>query len=336
MRWASTTKAGMRQRRAQLSQASVKQRLALRCPGAPGHRLLLGRRGPADRRQRDDTAQPAHRVAGRRGVDNLLTEALAAYDRIIGLDLSEVAVDGSLHKAPCGGEGTGTNPTDRWDIPIGWVAAGANRNDIILLEPTLQAVADRGLLTEIVRTKKRTTGKTKTKTKIKKPLSLGMRWPVERTNSWFSNFGQLRRNTDRFQAQRLGQIALAVALILTAKLVKWPSNGTTDLTYLLSLYGAFGIGRRGKVETGRLVAVPAHATHGHPRAVLTPPRRGASLSREKTLRDVELHAYWRTGCACGRSACRCTADFAMTVPVGWRPLRRYAESSNRSMPKEVP
>jgi putative transposase len=30
-------------------------------------------------------------------------EALAAFDRIIGLDLSEVAVDGSLHKAPYGG-----------------------------------------------------------------------------------------------------------------------------------------------------------------------------------------------------------------------------------------
>ena len=48
-----------------------------------------------------------------------------------------------------------------------------------------------------------------------------MRWPVERTNSWFSNFAQLRRNTDRFIAQRLGPVVLAVALILTVKLVKW-------------------------------------------------------------------------------------------------------------------
>jgi len=191
--------------------------------------------------------------------DKLLTEALAAYDRLIGLDLSEVAVDGSLHKAPCGGEGTGPNPTDRaktgwkwslatdrWGIPIGWVTAGANRNDSILLEPTLQAVAARGLLTDvrtlhldrgydssltltrcaelgltdIVCAKKNTAGKTKTK----KPLSLGMRWPVERTNSWLSNFGQLRRNTDRFERQRLGQLALAVALILTVKLVKWATR----------------------------------------------------------------------------------------------------------------
>ena len=44
--------------------------------------------------------------------DKLLTEAIAAYDRIIGLDLSDIAVDGSLHKAPCGGKGTGPNPTE--------------------------------------------------------------------------------------------------------------------------------------------------------------------------------------------------------------------------------
>lgn len=196
--------------------------------------------------------------------DKLVEEAIAAYDRIIGLDLSEVAVDGSLHKAPCGGEGTGPNPTDRaksgwkWSvatdlfgIPIGWVIDGANRHDSILLEPTLQTVAARGLLldvetlhldrgydsnlttercqglglTDIACAKKRTKG-TKGTAKVKKPLRLGLRWPVERSNSWFSNFGQLRRNTDRHPEQRLGQIALAVALILTVKLVKWAKRWT--------------------------------------------------------------------------------------------------------------
>jgi len=48
----------------------------------------------------------------------LKTEALAAFDRIVGLDLEHVALDGSLHKAPCGGEGTGPNPTDR--AKLGW------------------------------------------------------------------------------------------------------------------------------------------------------------------------------------------------------------------------
>jgi|SRR5450631_427990 len=50
--------------------------------------------------------------------DKLVEEAISGYDKIIGLDLSEVAVDGSLHKAPCGGEGTVLNPTDR--AKIGW------------------------------------------------------------------------------------------------------------------------------------------------------------------------------------------------------------------------
>ena len=93
--------------------------------------------------------------------DELCKEALAAFDRIVGLDLEEVALDGSLHKAPCGGEGTGPNPTDRakigwkWSVaserhgvPIGWAISG-DRNDIRLLEPTLGAVAAAGLLEDI-------------------------------------------------------------------------------------------------------------------------------------------------------------------------------------------
>jgi hypothetical protein len=39
--------------------------------------------------------------------DAVRDEEMMAHDRIIGLDLSKVALDGSIHKAPCGGEGTG-------------------------------------------------------------------------------------------------------------------------------------------------------------------------------------------------------------------------------------
>ena len=94
--------------------------------------------------------------------EQLRAEALAAFDRIVGLDLSEVALDGSLHKAPYGGEGTGPNPTDRgkqgwkWSvavdrhgIPIGWTTDGANRNDVRMLEPTLDDIAAAGLLVDI-------------------------------------------------------------------------------------------------------------------------------------------------------------------------------------------
>ena len=188
--------------------------------------------------------------------DRLADEAVASYDRVVGLDFSECSVDGSQHKAPAGGEGTGPSPVDRgkrgwkWSlcadrhgIPIAWTADGANRNDCVMLEPTLGAVADRGLLTDIetlhldrgydngivrrlvagigiddlVCSKVRPAGTATTK----KLVPLGLRWPIERTNSWLSNFGQLRRNTDRHTKHRLAQLALAVTLLLAAKLIDW-------------------------------------------------------------------------------------------------------------------
>jgi transposase len=189
--------------------------------------------------------------------ERIANEAIAAYDRVIGLDLSDVAVDGSLHKAPAGGEGTGKNPTDRaklgwkWSIltdrvgiPIGWTVAGANANDSILLAPTLDDAAGRGLLAEIdtlwldrgydshatrsrvadrfiadivIAKKRKATTAKGSATK----LPMGLRWPVERTNSWLSNYGQLRRNTDRSTIHRLAQFALAVTFLLTAKLIDW-------------------------------------------------------------------------------------------------------------------
>ena len=94
--------------------------------------------------------------------DRLEAEARAGYDRILELDLDVVAVDGSIHKAPCGGEGTGKSPADRgklgwkWSvaserggIPIGWAIDGANRHDVAMLEPTLDAIAATGLLADI-------------------------------------------------------------------------------------------------------------------------------------------------------------------------------------------
>jgi transposase len=92
----------------------------------------------------------------------VVEEAIAAYDKIIGLDLSEAMLDGSQHKAPTGGEGSGKNPADRgklgwkWSlisdragIPVGWASEGANRHDSVLFEPTLAAAAARGLLVDV-------------------------------------------------------------------------------------------------------------------------------------------------------------------------------------------
>ena len=141
------------------------------------------------------------------------TEAITAYDKIIGLDLSGVAVD------------------------------GANRNDSVLLAPTLDDVKANGLLGDIQTiwldrgydsdvTRKRLAERAITDAVIakkrkrsaaepKRHQPMGLRWPVERTNSWLSNFGQLRRNTDRRTVHRPAQFALAVVFLLAAKPIDW-------------------------------------------------------------------------------------------------------------------
>ena len=169
---------------------------------------------------------------------------------------SVTSVDGSQHKAPSGGPGTGKNPCDRaksgwkWSlaadaagIPLGWATDGANRHDSTLFEATLDSVASRGLtpdigtlhldraydsqpirdqatargITDINCPKRRKRGAAPTK----QPTPLGMRWTIERTNSWLTNYGQLRRNTDRHPQHRLAQLALAITLIITIKLIDW-------------------------------------------------------------------------------------------------------------------
>lgn len=83
---------------------------------------------------------------------------LESYDRIIGLDLTNLSVDVCIVKAPCGGEAAGKSPVDRGKlgtkrslmvdgngIPIGGVIAGANRNDSLLLRPTLEKLGRFGV-----------------------------------------------------------------------------------------------------------------------------------------------------------------------------------------------
>lgn len=188
--------------------------------------------------------------------DALATEAIAAYDRVIELDLDVVALDGSLHKAPCGGESTGPNPVDRaksgwkWSlatdtagIPIGWAIDGANRNDTKLLVPTIDAIETNGLLEEIgtlsldrgydypaIQTKLHARGLTEldiqkrgTKPRKGEPhrLTLGLRWIVESANSWLSNYGQLRRNTDRKTRHRNTALQLATTVLITGRLIDY-------------------------------------------------------------------------------------------------------------------
>ena len=88
-------------------------------------------------------------------MERLREICLEAYDRLIGLELSEVAVDCCITKATCGGEKAGRSPVDRGkgglkrsmavdanDIPLGAVMAPANRPDSPLLVPTLEATSE--------------------------------------------------------------------------------------------------------------------------------------------------------------------------------------------------
>ena len=188
--------------------------------------------------------------------DALKAEALAAYDRVIGFDLDNVSLDGSLHKAPYGGEGTGPNPTDRgkcgwkWSVasdmtgvPIGWAIDGANRHDVRMLEPTLDDVKtvgyfadigclhlDRGYDSGAVRQRLVDAGVdeftiqlrgTKDPTLKKQPVRLGLRWIVEATNSWLSNYGQLRRSTDRRSRHRHAALCLATTVLIIGRLLDY-------------------------------------------------------------------------------------------------------------------
>ena len=196
--------------------------------------------------------------------DGLRKHAVHAYDRIIGLDLSEVALDGSLHKAPCGGEGTGPNPTDR----ANWAGSGrwpptpmASRSVGPSTGPTATTssssarpsttsptpdcwkrskpctstaamtiprsrvqLAGRGL--DDLNIERRT--KSGATVAPNQPLRLGLRWVVEGTNSWLSNYGQLRRNTDRRTHHRHAQLCLVVALLVTAKLIDWRNRWSPE------------------------------------------------------------------------------------------------------------
>jgi hypothetical protein len=83
-------------------------------------------------------------------MERVHTLALEAYDRMIGPDLEDLAADGCITKALCGGAAAGRSPVDRGKrglkrsvltdgagVPLHPFAAGANRHDAPLLAPAL-------------------------------------------------------------------------------------------------------------------------------------------------------------------------------------------------------
>lgn len=183
--------------------------------------------------------------------DELEQIALDAYDQIVGLDLSELTVDGCIVKAPCGGEAAGRSPVDRGKqgtkrslmveasgIPLGCVVAGAHRNDSPLLRPTLEKLArfdqglgiglpdditvhlDAGYDSAKTRALLDELGCESTISKKGFPLQAGKRWVIERTNSWHNRgFKKLANCTERRTRVIEAFIALANAVIITRRLL---------------------------------------------------------------------------------------------------------------------
>ena len=173
---------------------------------------------------------------------------LEAYDRIVGLELENLCVDGCIVKAPCGGDIAGRSPVDRGKqgtkrsvmtdgagIPIGVVAAPANRNDSPLLPPTLALLSrfeqhlpetitvhlDAGYDSAKTRALLTTLGHDWQISTKGEPLQAGARWVVERTNAWHNRgFKKLLVNTERRAKVNDAFIALANAIILIRRLVR--------------------------------------------------------------------------------------------------------------------
>jgi Transposase DDE domain len=190
------------------------------------------------------------------------TLALQASDRMIGLELDDLAVDGGVTKAPGGGEVAGRSPVDRGKrglkrsvatdgagLPLHLVAAGANRHDAPLLEPTLAGLdqldrlpdeptvhLDRGYDGRPTRALLDALGfdGAIARKGVPAPVQAGCRWVVERTHRWMNGSGKLRRCTEKRRPVVDFSLVLAAALVVSRQLIqrarlryRWPARPTT-------------------------------------------------------------------------------------------------------------
>ncbi|HZO31384.1 MAG TPA: IS5 family transposase [Chloroflexota bacterium] len=188
--------------------------------------------------------------------------ALRAYDRMIGLELDDLAVDGCITKAPSGGEVAGRSPVDRGKqglkrslvtdgigIPLHVVSAGANRHDAPLLGPTLAGLDKlNGLPDDVTVHLDRGYDGTPTRVLLEAlgfdgaiarkgvpaPVQAGSRWVVERTHQWMNGYGKLRRCTEKLRPVVDFYLFLAAALVVLRQLIqrarrryRWDSRPTS-------------------------------------------------------------------------------------------------------------
>jgi transposase len=190
----------------------------------------------------------------------LLVHALAAYHRVIGIDLTQLFIDGCNNRALKGGEGTGFDPkhpgkrgwkfviaTDAAGIPIAFATDAANRNDYPLMFDVLDDLqarnqlrlvgtlhADRGF--NYTETPHRLTAdygiedfqaptRNARNTGRTKRSPIGPRWIIEATNSWLRIYGQIATNTDRQPRHRQAALCFAIALLLVHR-ISHPKHST--------------------------------------------------------------------------------------------------------------
>lgn len=179
-------------------------------------------------------------------MDHLERIVLAAYDRMIGLEVEDLVVDGCITKAPCGGEVAGRSPVDRGKqgmkrstvvdangIPLGAIAAPANRHDSPLLGPTLDtasAVATSGATVHL----DRGYDSTVTRERLEKrglqgeiapkgtpaPITASERWPVERTHAWTNAHKKLVWCTERRAMVVAFWLAFSAIIIIVRRLIR--------------------------------------------------------------------------------------------------------------------
>ena len=180
--------------------------------------------------------------------DRLQYAVLGAYQRLFGLELNHLAVDGCITKAPCGGQTAGPSPVDRrkqglkrstvteaQGIPLGTVAAPANRRDDGLLAATLDALAMVGVLParpvvhldagydyqpcRRVLAERGMVGEIATRGPPA-PIQASRRWPGERTHAWGNQYGKLRWCTERRRRVVAFWLALVNAVIVCGRLLR--------------------------------------------------------------------------------------------------------------------
>ena len=181
-------------------------------------------------------------------MDALREIVLETYDRFLGLELTDLAVDCCITKAPCGGEMAGRSPVDRGKggikrsmvvdacgIPLGIVIAPANRHDSPLLDDTLntlqplgelpdrtsvhfdraydsdtthQKLAARGLRAEVSEKGKPA------------PITAAKRWVVERASSWHNAHKKLVWCTERKGRVIDFWVAFSEVIIIVRRLIR--------------------------------------------------------------------------------------------------------------------